>query len=328
MSTVILLIGETGNGKSSLGNLINNDNSFVVSNDFRSCTKETILKTARGDPSIAVIDTPGLQDYSGTDKEHYDQMIRIIKSVGKINMILIVLNYQQCRLTSSIQYMIKFLCNVFPTNFSHHVGIVFTHFNLQREIEEDMDERDNFTEKYVPEIMKIISETTREPLFRAPPVFFLDSRNNLPLAKKDQHTQSEIARIIANAKMKNPIQNINEEASYDNPYQSKLRNVNTLQRGRNSNMDNNSRNDSYDFSPLFNLATSFLNILAKSKDNSSDDNLINRNRSNYPPSPPHPSLLNNSRRNQFNSPSNSPYSQVPYFGPVHGPLFGPSSPPY
>lgn len=328
MSTVILLIGETGNGKSSLGNLINNDNSFVVSNDFRSCTKETILKTARGDPSIAVIDTPGLQDYSGTDKEHYDQMIRIIKSVGKINMILIVLNYQQCRLTSSIQYMIKFLCNVFPTNFSHHVGIVFTHFNLQREIEEDMDERDNFTEKYVPEIMKIISETTREPLFRAPPVFFLDSRNNLPLAKKDQHTQSEIARIIANAKMKNPIQNINEEASYDNPYQSKLRNDNTSQRCRNSNMDNNSKNDSYDFSPFLNLTASLIKSLMRSNENSSDDNLTNRNRSNYPAYPPHPSLLNHSRRNQFNSPSISPYSQVPHFGPVHGPILGPNSPPY
>ena len=320
MSTVILLIGETGNGKSSLGNLINNDNSFVVSNDFNSCTKETILKKARGDPSIAVIDTPGLQDYSGTDKEHYDQMVRIIKSVGRINMILIVLNYHQCRLTSSIHYMIKFLCNVFPTNFSHHVGIVFTHFNLQREIEDDNDERENFTEKYVPEIMKIISETTREPLFRAPPVFFLDSKNNRPLEQKDQNTKSEIARIIANAKMKNPIQNINDEASYDNPYQRTSRNDNNSGNGRNS---NNSRNDLNDLALLSNLATEFIKAVIRPNDNSSD-NLINRNHSNYPPYPPHPSLLNNSRRNQFNS----PYSRVPTFGPVHGPNFAPNYPPY
>lgn len=319
MSTVILLIGETGNGKSSLGNLINNDNSFVVSNDFNSCTKETILKKAKGDPSIAVIDTPGLQDYSGTDKEHYDQMVRIIKSVGRINMILIVLNYHQCRLTSSIHYMIKFLCNVFPTNFSHHVGIVFTHFNLQREIEDDNDERENFTEKYVPEIMKIISETTREPLFRAPPVFFLDSKNNRPLEQKDQNTKSEIARIIANAKMKNPIQNINDEASYDNPYQRTSRNDNNSGNGRNS---NNSRNDLNEFAPILNFASDLLKIMIPN--GNSSDNLINRNQSNYPPYPPHPSLLNNSRRNQFNS----PYSRVPSFGPVHGPNFTPNYPPY
>ena len=155
-------------------------------------------------------------------------------------MILIVLNYQQCRITSSIHYMIKYLCNVFPTNFSHHVGIVFTHFNLQREIEEDNDLRENFTEKYVPEIMQIISGTTREPLFKAPPVFFLDSRNNRPLEKKDEHTKSEIARIIANSKMKNPIKNINDEMSYDDPYQSNSRN------------DKNSRNDYSDFDPFLN----------------------------------------------------------------------------
>lgn len=324
MSTVILLIGETGNGKSSLGNLINNDNSFMVSNDFRSCTKETILKTARGDPSIAVIDTPGLQDYSGTDKEHYDQMIRIINSVGRINMILIVLNYQQCRLTSSIQYMIKFLCNVFPKNFSHHVGIVFTHFNLQREIEDGMDERENFTEKYVPEIMKIISETTRESLFTAPPVFFLDSRNNRPLEQKDQHTKSEIARIIANAKMKSPIQNINDEASYENPYQRNSKNDNNY---RNSNNDNNSRNYSNDWSPFINLATGLLKTIMESNSNSSG-NSENRNSSNNRSYPPHPSLLSNSRRNQFNSPNFPQYSQVPTFGHVHGPILESNSTPY
>ena len=150
--------------------------------------------------------------------------------------------------------------------------------------------------------------------------FFLDSKNNRPLEQKDQNTKSEIARIIANAKMKNPIQNINDEASYDNPYQRTSRNDNNSGNGRNS---NNSRNDLNDLALLSNLATEFIKAVIRPNDNSSD-NLINRNHSNYPPYPPHPSLLNNSRRNQFNS----PYSRVPTFGPVHGPNFAPNYPPY
>ena len=239
-------------------------------------------------------------------------------------MILIVLNYEQCRLTSSIQYMLKFLCNVFPTNFSHHVGIVFTHFNLNNVLEEEDDQRENYTNKFVPKIMKIISETTREPLFIAPPVFFLNSKNNRPLEQKDEHTKGEIERIIANAKMKNPIQNINDEASYDNPYQSNSRNNNNFRNSKNS---DNSRNDLNDLAPFLNLTKGLLEIIKKSNDNSSG-NLINRNSSNYPPYPPSPPLLNNVRRNQFNSPGFSSYSQVPNFGPVHGPIFGPISPPF
>ena len=46
----LLLVGETGTGKSSLGNFIVGEEVFEVSDDAETCTKNTIRKISKLDP--------------------------------------------------------------------------------------------------------------------------------------------------------------------------------------------------------------------------------------------------------------------------------------
>ena len=196
----IVLIGETGNGKSSLGNFCLGYEAFEVSDDFKSCTKETLQKISKLDPEIGIVDTPGLQDSDGEDKIHYDKMLEIFQI---IDIHYIVLNFANPRLSASIQFMLKFLCNVFPKNFALHLGIVFTHYHHEYQIKYAKNKNDPQEIKinYIQEIMNLIEKHTGEKSIK-PPVYFLDSYI------KDKNSKKQMINLISFAKSLNPIENI------------------------------------------------------------------------------------------------------------------------
>ena len=203
----IVLIGETGNGKSSLGNFILGSSEFEVSEDPDSCTKDTIQKISKLDPEVGVVDTPGLQDSNGEDKQNYDKMLKIFEEIKHLHFIVVVLNFNNTRLTSSIQFMLKFLCSVFPKNFSLHVGIVFTHYDYdyQTKIYEKKNLKDpqRSRDKYIDEVMQLIEKYTGEKnAVKKPPVYFLDS------FVEDKNSKKQRANLIAFAKFLKPIENV------------------------------------------------------------------------------------------------------------------------
>ncbi|OUM59779.1 hypothetical protein PIROE2DRAFT_63558 [Piromyces sp. E2] len=195
VSASLILIGETGNGKSSLGNFIlNKKEVFSVSDNPESETKITIGEHGDNENrDIFVIDTPGLKDAEETDKKHLGQMVDYIKENPGLQGIVIVFNYHCPRLPMNIKTLIKLLCNVFPdADFWKHVALVWTRYYscLTEKLKKKFEIANA---KFMPEVLRLVKECNGDNSIKSFPTFFVDS----DFEEQDQFSREEINRLIA-----------------------------------------------------------------------------------------------------------------------------------
>ena len=189
----ILLFGETGNGKSTLGNYLLGFDAFKVSNDVKAETKVTFGRQGIGDSSdIFIIDTPGLQDTEGADKQHMIQLVQYVKEHKELNAIIVVFNYQQVRFPYNIQTMLKLFCNIFPMKaVGKHIGLVFTNSFTKRGILTS-EQKLAKSNKVLPEFRRVIKEASGSDLPVNIPTAFVDMD---PEEGIDENGKNDLERL-------------------------------------------------------------------------------------------------------------------------------------
>ncbi len=214
----VIILGETGVGKSNLGNFLIKANDFKTSSSTNSETQHVFYGESK---EIIVIDSPGANDSSQNDdieEEHLIEIVKAFKKAKYLNTILILLNYQQPRLSKNLKIMIKLFSSIFKISFFlKHLGIVFTRcFNEDgRPEQEDLDEKKKEWDKEIKLIIK--STLINEELTDDKIQYFFVNLN--PKKKKlDKGTDEEMTRlklwIISNEFINTDIVEENDHPGY------------------------------------------------------------------------------------------------------------------
>lgn len=165
----LLLIGETGSGKTSFLNLLCNCalidqlgydegskdfrdfNDIALENpDKRKMESKTgdakLYRVNLNDLKIGVIDTPGFGDSRGTaeDVKHTARIVDALKNEEYVNCICLVVNGRGSRMTATVKYVLTEITSILPRQVLGSIIVVFTNTADPLELNFDTDQFQTF----------------------------------------------------------------------------------------------------------------------------------------------------------------------------------------
>ena len=199
------LIGDTGAGKSSLGNLIVEKSVFKASSSVDPVTTEARAEENTVNGVVrCVIDTEGLNDGQQVSSIQIQNMAKTLRKHKKgVNAIVLILNGQYDRFSQGVKDIIKFAYNSFSTKDAlKHIAIVFTRCFANQPNYPNREEKRN---SYGLAVRRYLSQISGVPLDLVPivPIFFVDSYD-----PNGAETKENMMQLNGWASSKEPHQNL------------------------------------------------------------------------------------------------------------------------
>ena len=148
---VILLMGQTGSGKSSFLNLLCNLPAVIRHGaaastgkvqDFHNLKFETDVqdrtvsqtgaattyRLEMGRLRLLIVDTPGFGDTRGQefDKKHTKMIVDCLKTLGAVHAVTLVISGREARMTTQLKYVLTEVCAILPQTARDNIFVIFT----------------------------------------------------------------------------------------------------------------------------------------------------------------------------------------------------------
>ena len=159
----IIVLGETGHGKSLFCKLFSNSNDFQSKKSSESVTTSINSKTFRIEDKkveVFLIDTPGFNDSRGKEQEkiNMEETRKFLLQQQRINCIIIVISSKIERITDSLKNAMRNICKNFPLpDFWSHVIIFWTKWYFR-----DSDQEKEIREFINNEILDSFKNLSKE----------------------------------------------------------------------------------------------------------------------------------------------------------------------
>lgn len=180
----VVFVGATGCGKSSLCTALTGhkklNSPFKIGNHPSSETTECKAEIFKwfgedDEEEFMIIDTPGLDDEKGRDDLFINDIIDCMRRLEYVNSIVLVVNGENLRFSTSLQYMIKQFEKAFTPRFYDHSIICLTKWYMDEISIEDREEAGKTEEAVSQELIKKICESPNLMCKGSLPVLFVDS---------------------------------------------------------------------------------------------------------------------------------------------------------